>query len=182
MLGDLPPAGVPVPPDPRVIADLDQAGVAYTVMDCDPDLADTEEFCAAYGVDPGASANAILVASRKPPGEQAVCVVLATHRLDVNRVVRKKLGVRKVSFASAEDTRELTGMEIGGVTVAGLPDGLPVWVDAAVVDVPDVVVGAGTRSAKVRMAGSDLARLPNVEVVEGLANPIAAPATGAEES
>lgn len=172
MLSDHDSSGVPVPPDPRVIADLDAAGVDYRVMDCDPDLADTAEFCAAYGVDLEASANAILVASRKPPGERAVCVVLATHRLDVNSTVRKRLGVRKASFASAEDTVDVTGMEIGGVTVAGLPDDLPIWVDAAVVEVDEVVVGAGTRSAKVRMAGADLPRLPNVEVVEGLANPI----------
>lgn len=161
-----------MPANPRVLADLDEAGVDYTVMDCDPDLADTADFCAAYGVDPGASANAILVASRKPPGERAVCVVLATHRLDVNGVVRKRLGVRKVSFAPAEETVALTGMEIGGVTVAGLPDDVPIWVDAAVCEVDQVVVGAGTRSAKVRMAGADLARLPGVEVVDGLANPI----------
>ncbi len=161
-----------MPADPRVLAELDQAGVAHTVMDCDPDLADTAEFCAAYGIDPAASANAILVASRKPVGERALCVVLATHRLDVNGAVRKRLGVRKVSFASAEDTVDLTGMEIGGVTVAGLPADLPVWVDAAVAAVDEVVVGAGTRSAKVLLAGSDLARLPNVEVVQDLAHPV----------
>ncbi|MBY5161993.1 hypothetical protein KR546_05770 [Nitriliruptoria bacterium AS10] len=143
-------------------------------MDCDPDLADTAEFCAAYGIDPGASANALLVASRKPPGHHVLCVVLATHRLDANGIVRTRMGVRKVSFAPAEDTRELTGMEIGGVTVAGLPDDLPVWVDAAVAAVDEVVVGAGTRSAKILLAGADLARLPNVEVVDGLATPLEA--------
>lgn len=158
-----------MPADPRVLADLDEAGVAHTVMDCDPDLADTAQFCAAYGIAPEASANAILVASRKPEGHRALCVVLATQRLDVNGTVRRRLDVRKVSFASAEDTVDLTGMEIGGVTVAGLPDDLPVWVDPAVVAVDDVVVGAGTRSAKVRMDGADLVHLPNVEVVAGLA-------------
>ncbi len=163
------PTEPPVPPDPRVVAALDEAGVAHTIMDCDPDLADTAAFCAAYGIAPEASANAILVASRKPEGHRAVCVVLATQRLDVNGTVRTRLGVRKVSFASAEDTVELTGMEIGGVTVAGLPDDLPVWVDPAVAAVGDVVVGAGTRSAKVRLDGADLARLANVEVVPDLA-------------
>lgn len=158
-----------MPADPRVLADLDEAGVPHTVMDCDPDLADTAEFCAAYGIALEASANAILVASRKPEGHRAVCVVLATQRLDVNGTVRRRLDVRKVSFASAEDTMDVTGMEIGGVTVAGLPDDLPVWVDPAVVAVDDVVVGAGTRSAKVRLDGADLVRLPNVKVVEGLA-------------
>jgi prolyl-tRNA editing enzyme YbaK/EbsC (Cys-tRNA(Pro) deacylase) len=99
--------------DATVIAALDDHGLAYEVMDCDPDFADTAQFCEAYGVPLENSANAILVASRKPEGHNAVCVVLAHTRLDVNGTVRKKLGVRKVSFAPADLTRELTGQEIG---------------------------------------------------------------------
>ncbi len=109
----------------NVIAALDAAGVAYEVMPCDPDLADTAVFCEAYGIPPERSANAILVASRRPLGERAVCVVLATSRLDVNRTVRQRLGVKKASFASAEETAEATGMTIGGVTPLGLPRWTP---------------------------------------------------------
>jgi prolyl-tRNA editing enzyme YbaK/EbsC (Cys-tRNA(Pro) deacylase) len=89
----------------------------------------------------------------------------------VNGVVRRRLGVRKVSFAPAELTSDLTGMEIGGVTVPGLPTELPVWVDEAVTEAPSVVIGAGTRSAKIRLAGGDLVRLAGVDVVLGLAVP-----------
>ncbi len=158
-----------MPPDPNVIAALEDAGLAYEVMDCDPELADTAQFCAAYGVDPAESANTILIASRRPVGEHAVCVALATTRIDVNGLVRRKMGVRKVSFASSEQTREITGMEIGGVTVPGLPEHLPVWVDTAVVQTESIVIGAGTRSAKIRLAGRGLANLDGVEIVDGLA-------------
>jgi len=161
-----------MPADPRVIQTLDAFSVDYEVMDCDPTLADTAQFCEAYGVDPGESANTIVVASRRPPGHNAACVALATTRLDVNGLVRRKLGVKKVSFAAAELTTELTGMEIGGVTVPGLPEELPIWVDRAVTHVASVVIGAGTRSAKIRLSGADLARLPGVEVVDDLATPI----------
>jgi prolyl-tRNA editing enzyme YbaK/EbsC (Cys-tRNA(Pro) deacylase) len=158
--------------DPRVIAALDSAGLGYQVLDCDPQYADTAEFCRVYGVEPSESANTIVIASRQPVGHNAACVALATTRLDVNGLVRRRLGVRKVSFASAEATKEITGMEIGGVTVPGLPEGLPIWVDGAVASTPSVVIGAGSRSAKIRMAGSDLLRLPGVEVVDGLAAPV----------
>lgn len=160
-----------MPADPSVLVALETAGITFEVMPCDPDLADTADFCRAYGVDPAESANTIVVASRRPPGHNAACVALATTRLDVNGTVRRRLDVRKVSFAPADLTRELTGMEIGGVTVPGLPGGLPIWVDAAVAETPSVVIGAGTRSAKIRLAGGDLARLPGVEVVAGLASP-----------
>lgn len=162
-----------MPADPRVLQALDAAEIDYEVMPCDPDLADTAEFCRAYGVDPAESANTIVVASRRPPGHNAACVALATTRLDVNGTVRRRLGVRKVSFAPADMTLELTGMEIGGVTVPGLPDELPVWVDEAVAETPSVVIGAGTRRAKIRLAGGDLARLAGVDVVADLALPAA---------
>lgn len=159
--------------DPKVIDALERAEIPYEIMDCDPDLADTAAFCEAYGVDPGESANTILVASKRPAGHHAACVALATTKVDVNGTVRRRLGVKKVSFAPADLTVELTGMEIGGVTPPGLPDGIPIWVDQAVVGVESVVIGAGTRSAKIRLRGADLARLPGAEVVPGLAVPLA---------
>lgn len=155
--------------DGRVLADMDAKGIVYEEMDCDPDLADTAQFCEAYGIPLEKSANAILVASRKPEGHNAVCVVLAHTRLDVNGVVRRKLGVRKVSFASAELTRELTGQEIGGVTVFGLPEGLPVWIDSRVIEHDWVIVGAGSRSAKIRLDPSQFNDLEGYEVVGELA-------------
>jgi prolyl-tRNA editing enzyme YbaK/EbsC (Cys-tRNA(Pro) deacylase) len=155
--------------DPGVIADLDRLGLSYEVMDCDPDLADTAQFCEAYGVPLEESANAILVASKKPEGHQVVCVALAHTRLDVNGAVRRRLGVRKLSFAPAELTREVTGQEIGGVTIFGLPDGLDVWLDARVLGCERIVVGAGSRSAKIRLDPTQLVGLDGYEFVEDLA-------------
>ena len=154
---------------PDVLADLDRLGLVYEVMDCDPALADTAEFCAAYGVSMAESANAILVASKKPEGHHAVCVALAHTRIDVNGAVRRKLGVRKLSFAPAELTRELTGQEIGGVTIFGLPVGVPVWLDARVLACDSVVVGAGSRSAKIRLDPSQLVGVDGYEFVDELA-------------
>ena len=126
-------------------------------------------FCAAYGFSPEDSANTILVIGKSDPPVYAACVVLATTRLDVNRVVRQRLGTRKASFAPAEETRAITGMEIGGVTPFGLPPGVPIWVDAAVMDRPRIVLGGGSRSWKVLAPPAILLALPNVEVIEGLA-------------
>ena len=96
----------------------------YELFACDPALADTAAFCAAYGFAMDDSANTIIVVGKGAEPVYAACVVLATHRLDVNRVVKGRFG-RKSSFASPDETRALTGHEIGGVTVFGLPDGLP---------------------------------------------------------
>lgn len=140
-------------------------------MDCDPSLADTAAFCAHYGVDPADSANTIVVISKKPAGVAAACVALATTRLDVNHRVREVLEVRKLSFAGAEETVDLTGMMIGGVTPFGLPADLPVLVDAAVMSRPALVLGGGNRSSKLRIVPDALLSIPTARVVSGLANP-----------
>jgi prolyl-tRNA editing enzyme YbaK/EbsC (Cys-tRNA(Pro) deacylase) len=144
-------------------------GVAYELFPCDPALADTAAFCSAYGFDPDDSANTIVVAGKAEPRRYAACIVLAPHRLDVNRVVRARLGTRKASFAEAEETRTLTGMEIGGVTPFGLPPDLPIWVDAAVMSRARIVLGGGSRRWKVIAPPAILLTDPRVEVVEGLA-------------
>jgi prolyl-tRNA editing enzyme YbaK/EbsC (Cys-tRNA(Pro) deacylase) len=141
------------------------------VIDIDPALADTAEFCAAYGYSMDDSANAILVVGKSDPPVYAVGVVLATTRLDVNRVVRRRLGTRKASFAPSDATRELTGMEIGGVTPFALPDGLPLWIDSRVMDRERVVVGGGSRACKVVGPPTMLMTVPGAEVVDGLAVP-----------
>jgi prolyl-tRNA editing enzyme YbaK/EbsC (Cys-tRNA(Pro) deacylase) len=143
----------------------------HQLFACDPALADTAAFCAAYDFAPEDSANTIVVIGKSDPPVYAACVVLATHRLDVNRVVKQRLGTRKASFASPDETRALTGMEIGGVTAFGLPAGLPLWVDAAVMDRERIVLGGGSRSWKVIAPPAILRTLPNVEVVTDLAAP-----------
>jgi prolyl-tRNA editing enzyme YbaK/EbsC (Cys-tRNA(Pro) deacylase) len=153
----------------RLDAALAGLGVAYELFACDPALADTASFCAAYGFDPEESANTIIVAGKADPRRYAACIVLAPHRLDVNRVVSARLQTRKASFAGADETRTVTGMEIGGVTPFGLPPELPIWVDAAVMTRARIVLGGGSRSWKVIAPPAILLALPNVEVVEGLA-------------
>ncbi|KAA3636170.1 MAG: hypothetical protein DWP92_10005 [Armatimonadetes bacterium] len=144
----------------------------FDTMDCDPDLADTAEFCKAYDSPLERSANAIMLASKRPQGVYTVCLGLATHRLDVNGVARREMDVKKVSFAPPELTAEVTGMVMGGVTPFGLPPGVPVLVDAAVMDHPWVVVGGGSRDMKVTVDPEVFTRMEDVRVLDGLANPI----------
>ncbi|MFV2040191.1 MAG: YbaK/EbsC family protein [Acidimicrobiales bacterium] len=152
-----------------VIEELEALAAEYDVVPCDPDLADTAQFCEAYGYSPESSANAIVVVAKTQPPVFVMCLVLAHTRLDVNRVVRKRLGVRKCSFASADQTVEVTGMEIGGVTPFGVSSDLPLWVDSRVMECERVIVGGGTRDRKLLIPPATLSARPGVEVIEGLA-------------
>ena len=153
---------------PMVAAALTVLGVDHQVVPCDPDFADTAEFCRKYGYPMDTSANTIIVASTRGAKVHCACLVQASRRLDVNHTVKRLMGVTKASFATAASTRDLTGMEIGGVTVFGLPRDLPLYVDAAMMDQPYLIVGAGSRTAKVRLAPAELAKIPNSTVIDGL--------------
>ncbi len=157
----------------RVVEVLGRLGVPYEREPIDPDYADTGPYCERYGVPLAHAANTIIVASKKEPRQYAACVVKATTRLDVNHAVRRLMGASKLSFASAEETRAVTGMVtcmlIGGVTVFALPPGIPVYVDDKLMAMEWIILGSGSRSSKIRTSPDVLARLPNAQIVSGLA-------------
>ena len=134
----------------RVLAVLDDLGTEFEIVACDPNLADTAEFCAAYGYALEDSANTILVVGKRDPRVYVACIVLASTRLDVNGTVRKRIGIRRTSFASAAETMAVTGMTIGGVTPFGLPEDLPIWIDQRVTGRSRIILGGGSRDRKVQ--------------------------------
>ncbi len=154
-----------------VVARLEAAGAEYEMFEIDPEFADTAQFCERYGYPPEKSGNTIVVASKRGAKKYCACIVAATDRLDVNRRVKGLMEVSRASFASADETMELTGMMIGGVTPFGLPDDLPIYADAKLQGLDYVILGGGSRSFKLKMAPSELGKLGNLEFVEGLSLP-----------
>ena len=145
------------------IADL---GLECFVAPINPDRADTAAFCAAYEVPLEVSANCVVVAGRRADASMmAACLVRATDRADVNRVIRKRLDVRKISFAGMDDAVRETSMEYGGITPIGLPSSWPILVDEEVAALDMIVVGSGIRGSKIAIAGRSAANLPNAEVM-----------------
>ena len=151
---------------------LDATGVEFELLHCDPELADTTVYCEHYGCELADCANTILVKSKTGEEKFAACVALAISRLDVNNTIRKKLGARKASFASAQETQQLTGMTVGGVTAIGLPEEIPLWVDRAVMEWKLIILGGASRSVKIRISPQVFLHLPNAEIVENLARSI----------
>jgi prolyl-tRNA editing enzyme YbaK/EbsC (Cys-tRNA(Pro) deacylase) len=139
------------------------------VAEIDPGLADTAQFCEAYGVTPEQSANCVVIAGKRG-GEvtYAACLVAATTRADVNGLLRRHLDVRKASFGPVDVVTSLTGMEYGGITPIGLPAQWPVLVDELVAKSPQVVIGSGIRGSKLWIGGPVLAQLPSAQVLPGL--------------
>ena len=157
---------------PVVQAALDELKIEYKVLDCDPDYADTAAFCEHYKLSPKQAANTILVASKKiEPVKYAICVVLATTKLDVNKKVCQLIEAKRASFADSETTKSISGMMIGGVTVFGIKN-LPIYVDSQVLKQTEVVMGGGNRSSKVLLDPKALLKIKEVQVIDGLAKEI----------
>src|SRR5437762_11735542 len=118
--------------DPSVARAVEALGVQYEVLDCNPEWADTDVFCANYNIPRDHAANPILIPSKTDPKQYAVCLALPTTKLDVNHAVSKWMGIKRLSFASADETKAVTGQAIGGVTVFGLPDSTPHYIDSRI--------------------------------------------------
>ena len=139
------------------------------VVEIDPGLADTAAMTEAYGVPLTASANCVVVSGRRDGEERvAACVVRADTRADVNNLVKRSLDVRKASFLPMDRATAESGMEYGGITPVGLPEGWRLFVDAACLDIDVAIIGSGLRRSKLLLPGHRLGDLPAAEILEEL--------------
>jgi prolyl-tRNA editing enzyme YbaK/EbsC (Cys-tRNA(Pro) deacylase) len=173
-LTTVPASAAPELVAPQVLAALTSVGLAdlVGVVEIDPTLSDTAATEAAYGLEAHTLANCVIVTGKREGVERiAACVVPSTTRADINNLVKRRLDVRKASFMPREEAVELTGMEFGAITPIGLPEGWPIYVDAAISSTALLIVGSGIRKSKLLVPGELFARLPGVEIVEELGRP-----------
>ena len=157
-------------PVTAALEEWEHAGQAG-VVEIDPAVADTAAMSEAYAVPMEVGANCVVVSGRRDGVERvAACVVRADTRADVNNLVKRLLDVRKCSFLSMDRAVEESGMEYGGITPVGLPEGWRVLVDAACLDVDVAIIGSGVRRSKIFLPGRLLGALPGAEVIDGLAS------------
>ena len=152
----------------QVKSTLEGLGVKYEWVEVHPEFADTVAFCEKYGFPMDHSGNTIIVASKRGEKKYSACIVLGTCKLDVNKKVRSLMDVSRLSFANAGETMDLTGMMIGGVTPFGLPESVPIYIDAMIMDLDYVILGGGNRSWKLKIPPESLLGIPTAHVIEGL--------------
>ena len=128
---------------------LNPLELPFEIIEIDPALADTADFCAHYNIPLDQSANTLVIASKAEPKTFVACVVLATTR-----------------FSTAEEMQALTGMQVGGVTPLGLPRELPLWIDSRAMDCEWIIVGGGGRDLKVKMDPQVLLELGGESVID----------------
>ncbi len=139
---------------------LDQAGVAYELLEHEPTDRAADE-AAALGLGPNAVAKTIVVTI----GEENVRVLVpASRRIDMHKL-RDLLGAGKELHLLTEDAleRDYPEFELGAVPpVGGRQDG--VIVDRRVAELEDVVFEAGSHGRSVRVAAADLISLTGARI------------------
>lgn len=157
------------PPVTAALAALPAVAARAHTVAIDPGLAETAALTERFDLDPDMSANCVIVLGKRG-GElrPAACVILSSTRADVNGLVRRTIDTRKCSFAPQDWAVAETGMEYGGITPVGVPEGWPILVDRAVAEQPWVLLGSGLRRSKLALPGASLAELPGAQVLEGL--------------
>ncbi|SRR6266542_143092 len=152
--------------DPAVARAIDALGIECEVLPCNPEWADTEAFCTHYDIPRDRAVNTILVVAKTEPKQYAACLVLANTKLDVNHAVSRLMEIKRLSFASADETKVATGQLIGGVTAFGLPESIPLYVDSRIMNADSVIVGGGNRSTKIKLPPNELRKVPQLTVAD----------------
>jgi prolyl-tRNA editing enzyme YbaK/EbsC (Cys-tRNA(Pro) deacylase) len=146
------------------------AQASIHVAEIDPRWAGGTEFCDRYGIAYREGANCVLVeASRSGQVTHVACVITPGSRADLNGLVRRHLGARRVTLIPREEAIALTQMEYGSMTAVGLPAGWRVLVDSQISVAPHVVLGSGCVRSKMRLPGSLLLDICAAQSMSGLA-------------
>ena len=84
-------------------------------------------------------------------------------------VVRKYTNSRVVSVAPLDYVLDKTQMEYGSITPIGLPDDWMILVDPLIKEQKQIIIGGGLVNAKISLPTELFLKIPNVEIVEGIA-------------
>ena len=162
----------PIQANPDLLSQPVKDGVAshrlkdILVAEIDPALSDTAAFCEKYEIGLGVSVNCVMVeAKRADRTWYAACLIQADRRIDINGVIRRELGAKKVSFAPMDNAVSLSAMAPGAISPIGLPDDWPILVDSNVLSIDQAVIGSGIRKSKLFIPTSSFSLLPNAKVL-----------------
>lgn len=142
---------------------------AIMVAAIDPAFAGGTELCDFYGLSPEFAANCVIVEFvRASTKGFAAAVVPVGRKADLNGIVRRHLGARRVSLAAVDEVLPLSGMEYGSITPIGLPPSWSILVDSTLAAAPRVIVGSGLLHSKLSLPGNALLELSDTASVLSL--------------
>lgn len=144
---------------------LDGKGVPYRLLMHTEPVFTVEAAAAQRGVVEEEMVKAILLREKAQPRRYVMACLIGNARLDP-KAVRAYLpeGWKRLSFATAEEIKAVTGYVQGAVAPLCLPNDVPVIFDKAIADCPKVNISSGDPMAGLELAPQDLIRLAGAQL------------------
>ncbi len=146
-----------------VTQELDQKQIPYALFTHDGPIHSLEQAAAERNQQPAQVVRSLLF--RLAQDEFLMVLVAGPQQIDWKQL-RRTLGLSRLTMASADELRRVTGYEMGAVAPFGLPTPVRILVDQSVLDQAEVSMGSGVRGTAVILKTADLlTALGEVEVV-----------------
>lgn len=145
----------------------------FFVAEIDPKYADGEKLCQKYEINKECGFNCLIVECKRGDNiSYCALIVPIGYKYNMGSVVRKYTNSRVVSVAPLDYVLEKTNMEYGSITPIGLPSDWKILVDPLIKNQEYIVIGGGLVKSKISLPTNIFLKLPNVEIVDGLAKKV----------
>lgn len=147
-----PPADADLTP---VGADLRARDIPFREFHHPGPVASLEQAAQERGQRPEQVVRSILF--RLAQDDYLLALVAGPRQIDW-KALRRAVGQSRLTTASADEVRQVTGFEIGAVSPFALPRPIRVMIDESVTRETEVSIGSGRRGSTVILATADLLR------------------------
>ncbi len=144
----------PVTPAVRV---LRQAGVAFTEHPyAYLEHGGTAHFAREAGVDEHAVIKTLVM---EDDGKKPLVILMHGDREVSTKELARTLGVKSVRPCPPETAERHSGYVVGGTSPFGLRRPMPIYVEASILEMPEIYINGGKRGFIVGLAPQDLVRV-----------------------
>ncbi|MEM7116332.1 MAG: YbaK/EbsC family protein [Chloroflexota bacterium] len=143
---------------------LDQLNLPYTLFTHANRVNSLEQAAEERGQRPAQIVRSLVF---RLGADSFVMVLMAGPKQIPWKPLRRYLGQSRVTTASKEELKTVTGYEIGAVAPFGLPQPMRILIDESVLAEEDISLGSGQRGTAVMMKTAVLRQaLPSAEIVQ----------------
>jgi Cys-tRNA(Pro) deacylase len=149
-------------PETPALRALDGSDLAFEVVRTER-ARSAEESASFQGIELGSLLRTIVV--RRGEGDYVFVLVPGAREIDW-KLLRRHLGVQRLSLPDAGEARAATGYERGAITPFGSATPWPVVADARIPDLERVAIGGGAHGVNLHVRGADLVAFLEADVAD----------------
>lgn len=148
---------------------LDAKRIPYTATEYDTarEFHSAEEAAAILGVQLEAMYKTLVVIRDGVTRARPLIVMTPSGaQLDL-KALAEALGEKKLRMATQREAEQLTGMQVGGITVLGLrkPAAFDIYIDERARDLETIHISAGERGSEIALRTADLVQVSGAKYV-----------------